>query len=423
MRINQKYPKKVVPLQHGKEYQRDIGVPAATQGERLGDRISPYRGCRGEHIRQSSVCQARCDRSGKDIPYIRLQARTDLETFGFVAVQDLHHGPDTAIQSRCTSVERGSSLGRRWGAHDRTARKKTIDVLRNTKSQSATAKLLRLSRDQVHHVMERAVAFGLQHRSKTHIYKHLSIDEKSVHGRDFASILYDNETGVVLEVEDGRKEESVNKLLDNALTPIQLANAETFSMDMWEPFIKTVSRRNPFAHICHDLYHLVSYLNKGVDEVRRREVKKHQELRRTRYLFLKDTESLTDKQHYKFDSIIKMNYEVAQAWRIKEEFRDLIKVKNDMDVRMLYLLWKQRVKNAHIPEMTKIVEMFERHDKGIRNAFAYKRNNGRAERMNGSIQELQTVGRGYCDVAHFRTAVLFFHGGLALHKDMLIQLS
>ena len=34
------------------------------------------------------------------------------------------------------------------------------------KSQTATSRLLLLTFDQVHHVMERAVEFGLLHRSK-----------------------------------------------------------------------------------------------------------------------------------------------------------------------------------------------------------------------------------------------------------------
>ncbi len=74
---------------------------------------------------------------------------------------------------------------------------------------------------------------------------------------------------------------------------------------------------------------------------------------------------------------------------------------------------------ADIPEITKVVEMFDRHERGVLNALYMERSNGKAERMNGSIQELQTVGRGYRDVERFRIAVLFFHGGLALHKDYL----
>ena len=75
--------------------------------------------------------------------------------------------------------------------------------------------------------------------------------------------------------------------------------------------------------------------------------------------------------------------------------------------------------HGHSP-LRQVIEMFDRHEKGIITALCMGRNNGKAERMNGSIQELQTVGRGYRDVERFRIAVLFFYGGLTLHKDYLV---
>jgi len=38
-----------------------------------------------------------------------------------------------------------------------------------------------------------------------------------------------------------------------------------------------------------------------------------------------------------------------------------------------------------------------------------------AERLNGKIQELKTVSRGYRIFLNFRSAILFFHGGLDLY--------
>jgi transposase len=58
--------------------------------------------------------------------------------------------------------------------------------------------------------------------------------------------------------------------------------------------------------------------------------------------------------------------------------------------------------------------MFERHRTGIVNAIKTGANNARAERLNGAIQELKTIGRGYNNTANFRTAILFFHGNLDL---------
>lgn len=421
MWINQTYLKNVVPLQYAKEYPRDIRVPVATQRERLGDRVSSHRRIYRKHIRQCAFCQPRHCSSWETLSYIRFSPRTNMAASGFVAVQDIHYSKDSEIHGSRASSERRSSMGRARRASYGVAGKKTIEVLLQTKSQTAATNILRLSRDQVHHVMERAVEYGLKHRSQTHMYQHLSIDEKAVHGREFAAILYDNTNGMVLDVVDGRTERSTEKLFKQALNPIQLAIVQTICMDMWEPYMTIAHRICPRANVCHDMYHLVQYLNKAIDGVRKREVKFHEDLRRTRFLFLKDKMNFTDRQRDRFDSILRSNYAVAQAWRIKEEFRDIVKVNYALkDSDNLYWLWTNRVKEAKIPEMTNVIQMFERHEKGILNAFRLKKNNGRAERMNGSIQELQTIGRGYRDVEHFRTALLFFHGGLTLHKQFLI---
>jgi hypothetical protein len=42
-----------------------------------------------------------------------------------------------------------------------------------------------------------------------------------------------------------------------------------------------------------------------------------------------------------------------------------------------------------------------------------------AEGLNGKIQELKTVGKGYRACANFRSAILFFHGGLGLYPNQL----
>ena len=36
----------------------------------------------------------------------------------------------------------------------------------------------------------------------------------------------------------------------------------------------------------------------------------------------------------------------------------------------------------------------------------------RGERINGAIEELKWIGRGYRNKQNFRTAILFFHGDL-----------
>ena len=410
-----------VPLQpYGSRCTKDISLIASSRGQRLASGIDSQERGQWEYICRYSFYQVGSDSCGEEIYHIRFSTRAHLAASGSVAVPDIHNSTYSAVSGSWEDTQSRGALGRRRSAHDFHARKKTIDTLLETKSQSATSRLLLLTFDQVHDVMERAVEFGLAHRSKITSHNHIHIDEKSVHGREFASIMYDDD-GTVLEVVPGRKKADAKALINKSLTPIQQGNVFTVGIDMWDNFRDAVKELMPYAAICHDPFHMVKHLNGAVDGVRRREVKSQQELKRKRYLFLKDQASFTDKQQMEFDAIVKANYETSRAWRIKEDFRDIIKGRHDKaEALTLYRMWRQRALDARIPEITKVVEMFDRHEKGIINALHMGQNNGRAERMNGSIQQIQTVGRGYRDWKRFRIAVLFFYGGLKLHKDYLV---
>lgn len=187
-------------------------------------------------------------------------------------------------------------------------------------------------------------------------------------------------------------------------------------------YVATVYQRGktyfPDALHCHDNFHIVGYLNKAVDKCRRREVKQNDDLKRTKYLFLKDVMNLTDEQYFKFESIRKANYEVSRAWRVKENFRDILSIQTPERAMTLYRMWRRDAVNTNIKEINEVIEMFDRHEKGIINAISTGANNARAERLNGSIQELKTIGRGYRNTENFRIAILFFHGNLNMdpHK-------
>jgi transposase len=287
--------------------------------------------------------------------------------------------------------------------------------LLSTKSQTKTANLLRLSFDQVHRVMQRSVERGMSRRDKSERYYYLSIDEKSVHkGHDYMSILSDEATGIVIEVMEGRSKESVDKLCQDGLSQAPRDDVRAICTDMWEPFIYGSKKYFTNALHCHDNFHLVGYLNKAVDKVRRREVKTQEELKKSKYLFLKDKLNFTENQRLKFEAISRGNYEVSRAWQVKENFRDIQFRQDRAEALSIYAYWRMDAKRTNIKEINDVVEMFDRHQNGIVNAIQTGSNNARAERINGSIQELKTIGRGYRKTENFRIAILFFHGNLDL---------
>ena len=185
-------------------------------------------------------------------------------------------------------------------------------------------------------------------------------------------------------------------------------------MDMWKAYISTAKEVLPQAEIVHDRFHLVKYLNEAIDKVRRREVKQHEELKDSRYALLKNQINLTEKQRIKFDAITGANYEVSKAWQVRENFKDLFSISQASGFA-LYSQWASNSLRRKIKEVTKVVTMFNNHIKGVVNALVTNYNNAMAERLNGKIQELKTIGRGYRTFANFRSAILFFHGGLSIY--------
>lgn len=291
-----------------------------------------------------------------------------------------------------------------------------IDLLKASKNQTKTAKLMRCGFNVVNRIMHLSVKRGMARRDYSSLtFDHLSIDEKSFRkGHHYITVLSHPASGCVLDVEEDRTKEACKKLLSNSLTTEQLNKVTAISMDMWKAFMQTAQEILPNAAIVHDRFHLVKYLNEAIDKVRRREVKQHQDLKNSRYALLKNPENLTDRQRIHFQAIKDANYEVSKAWQVRENFKDLFS-KGKLLATLSFLQWANDATKRKIKEVDKVVEMFKNHLSGVVNALLINLTNAMAERLNGKIQELKTVGRGYRTFANFRSAILFFNGGLNLY--------
>jgi transposase len=288
-----------------------------------------------------------------------------------------------------------------------------IDLLHATKNQTRTAELMRCGFNVVNRIIHLSTKRGMERRKLDSIvFEHLSIDEKSFKkGHQYVTVLSHPASGCILEVEKDRTKDACKTLVEKSLTQDQRNNIQTVSMDMWKAFISTSKEVFPNAQIVHDRFHLVKYLNEAIDKVRRREVKQHQELKDSRYALLKNPENLTEKQRIKFEAIKDANYQVSRAWQVRENFKDMFSSAQSEGFP-LYMKWVSDAMSKNIKEITKVVDMFNNHIIGVVNALVSNFNNAMAERLNGKIQELKTVGRGYRTFEIFRSAILFFHGGL-----------
>ena len=83
---------------------------------------------------------------------------------------------------------------------------------------------------------------------------------------------------------------------------------------MWQPYIDVIEEILPKAIMVLDKFHIIRHLLDAVDKVRREEAAKLKEddpelLKKTRYVWLKNPENLTDKQRVRLSDLEKLNPE------------------------------------------------------------------------------------------------------------------
>ncbi len=110
------------------------------------------------------------------------------------------------------------------------------------------------------------------------------------------------------------------------------------------------------------------------------------------------------------------NLEVTKVWNIRENFKKMFGISyNDSDAKLLLINWAEDAFMNGIKEVNKVIMMFLSHLNGVANAMISSYSNTMAEKLNGKIQEVKLCSRGYRTFKSFRSAIMFFHGGLDLY--------
>ena len=76
-----------------------------------------------------------------------------------------------------------------------------------------------------------------------------------------------------------------------------------FSIDMSKAFIKGIGEKFENAAITFDKFHVIKIINDAVDKVRRAEQTLCPELKKTRYVWLKNEDNLTDNQREIYEEL------------------------------------------------------------------------------------------------------------------------
>jgi len=244
--------------------------------------------------------------------------------------------------------------------------------------------------------------------------KAVGIDEtSSKKGHNYITLFVDLDKSKIIYVTEGKDSSTIDRFaLDLILHQGDPKNIKKVCCDMSPAFIKGSKENFSKAKITFDKFHVMKKVNKAVDQVRREEQFNNDLLKKTRYIWLKNPDNLTEKQKESFASLSKMNLKTLRAYNLKlalQEFWDI----DDITTAASYLQkWYSWAIRSQLEPMIKVAHFVDRHWQGIIHYIQSRINNGILEGLNSIVQTIKRKARGFRNVNNFITAIYLKCGKL-----------
>jgi transposase len=297
-----------------------------------------------------------------------------------------------------------------------------IDVLREC-DVSGAAQILRVSWDEAHGIMLRAVERGLARR-KHEVPRLMGIDEKALaKGHRYGTLVNDLERGIVINVAEDRTMESLWRCLAK-FSLDDLAKVEAVAMDMWEPFVTMVHRLVDDADekIVFDRFHIAAHMSEAVDKVRRLEnrllrAEGDDRLVGSKHMWLYSEPNMPEKHRAGFDALRASKLKTARAWALKESLREFWAQPTLAKATAWWKRWYGWAMRSRLEPVKKVARMLKRHLPNILTYFAHRITNAGSEAINSVVQMLKKRAFGFRNFENFRASILFRCGGLDLYPS------
>jgi transposase len=162
------------------------------------------------------------------------------------------------------------------------------------------------------------------------------------------------------------------------LGPERSAALRFVCSDMWKPYLRVIAKKAVKAIHVLDRFHIVSHLNKAIDEVRAQEARALKVsgyepiLTRTRWLLLKRPENLSDQQCERLADVLRYNLRSVRAYLLKEQFQLFWSYVSPYFAGRFLDRWCTRVMRSRIEPMKKVARTLRTHRQLLLNWFRAK---------------------------------------------------
>jgi transposase len=244
----------------------------------------------------------------------------------------------------------------------------------------------------------------------------IAVDETAIRrGHSYVTIFTDMDSGDVILVEEGRKKEVFGKLqtwlFEKGGRPKYI---ELMSMDMSKSY--KAGHRDYFgsAEVVFDRFHIKKALNESVDAIRRQELVHCEQLKNTKYLWLKNESTLNAHEKAKLATFLEEGTtNTAIAYQLKIAFDQLWKVQKHAVEPMLEK-WIATTLSYHLKPLNDFVNTIYNNYKGIMLSFKTNITNALSEGINSVVQLVKARARGYRNIDNFM-AMIYFIGNSQIY--------
>jgi transposase len=271
-------------------------------------------------------------------------------------------------------------------------------------SWQGTAEAFRTSWEKVRHSVEYVVGWGLEHRVLGKI-RAIGVDEiQHGKGHKYLTLVYQIEAGMtrLLWVGRDRTAECFRGFFDR-LGAEAAAGIEFVCSDLWKAYLRVIRERCSQAVHVLDRFHIVSVLNKALDEVRAGEARKMAQegheplLKKTRWCVLKRKANLTSEQKYRLRDLLRHNLRTVRGYLLKEDFQQLWDYVSPTWAGKFFDEWCRQVMRSRIKPFKKVVKTLRRHRELLLNYFRARKqlSSGVVEGLNNKAKVTMRKSYGF----------------------------
>jgi len=243
----------------------------------------------------------------------------------------------------------------------------------------------------------------------------LALDETAARrGHNYVTLFVDLFMRRVLFVTPGKDAATVEAFAKDLLA--HGGKPETITevcQDMSPAFAAGVGAHLPNASITYDKFHVIKLINEAVDKVRRAEQKDRPELKKTRYLWLKNHDNLKKEQQEKLSGLSSLKLKTARAMHIRMSFQDFYD--HPPEAAEIYLKkWYFWATHSRLQPIIDVARTIKRHWDGILRWFQSGIANGLIEGINSLVQAAKAKARGYRSTRNLAAIIYLVAGKLEL---------